>query len=329
MSAALNKVEDLWFPDGNVIIRVGDRVCRVYKGFLASQSSVLADMFSIPQPPHGEDMMHGTDVMDALPVVALPDPQEEVTHWLRAMFLPGDFEAHPTPVGSSQLLAVLRLSHKYDVQYLRRRALVHLAACFPTDVDGVQDISLNWTSQVNNIQLQGAESPVAFDARVYTVANEIGALWLVPFTVYAMHTDTWTSTYAIDDIVNSDCAISLTLVVRLYKIANLVQQHFPVGFVSGFSDSECAHDSLCKDYERRRQCDTIEALQVIPLTYYSRSSEGHHMANDICPACCRIMLEQYSDACMMFWEELPATLELPSWQDLLAIKARDLDAPRA
>ncbi|TRM62121.1 hypothetical protein BD626DRAFT_67503 [Schizophyllum amplum] len=62
-----NHVPDLWFPDGNVIIRVGERICCVYKGFLATQSPVLSDMFSFPQP--------SLPIHIGLPTVTFPDAE--------------------------------------------------------------------------------------------------------------------------------------------------------------------------------------------------------------------------------------------------------------
>ena len=78
----LETIPDLCFPDGNIVIRVGERVCRVHQSILAANSPVLADMFSVPQPTDGE-------MYEGLPMISFPDPPEDVLHWLKSMLLLG------------------------------------------------------------------------------------------------------------------------------------------------------------------------------------------------------------------------------------------------
>ena len=74
--------QDLWFSDGSIVTRVGERICRVHQSILAVNLSFLADMHSIPQPGNAE-------TFDGLPMMDFPDPPEEVLHWLKYMSLPG------------------------------------------------------------------------------------------------------------------------------------------------------------------------------------------------------------------------------------------------
>ena len=77
----LKKDQDLWFSDESIVIRVGERICRVLQSILAVNLSFLADMLSIPQPGNAE-------TFDGLPMMDFPDPSE-VLHWLKSMSLPG------------------------------------------------------------------------------------------------------------------------------------------------------------------------------------------------------------------------------------------------
>ncbi|KAJ7453323.1 hypothetical protein B0H11DRAFT_2201039 [Mycena galericulata] len=78
---------------------------------LAAQSSVFHDMFACPQPEDGE-----AEILGGSPVVPLPDAAAE----LEVYFMPVsvDFDA---------VLGILRLAHKYGVQYLHVRAFQQLA----------------------------------------------------------------------------------------------------------------------------------------------------------------------------------------------------------
>ncbi|TRM58194.1 hypothetical protein BD626DRAFT_586313 [Schizophyllum amplum] len=164
--------EDLWFPDGNVVIRVGERLCRVYKGFLVEHSPVLADMFSFTQPGDAE-------TVEGLPLMAFPDDPDDVMHWLKSMLLPGYFEVYPHEIGGPKLLAVLRLSHKYDVAYLRQRALRHLDADFPSDVD-------SWKPSSKERRRDACRS-IELIIASYFCAKEIGSLWLLPGMLHNAH----------------------------------------------------------------------------------------------------------------------------------------------
>ncbi|TRM56198.1 hypothetical protein BD626DRAFT_520571 [Schizophyllum amplum] len=318
MTVPLCKVEDLWFPDGNVIIRIGDRVCRVYRGYLASQSPVMADMFSITQPSEGADMV------GEVPAMRLPDPPEEVTHWLRAMLLPQTFPSYPNRVGPDQLLSVLRLSHKYDVQYLRQRALHHLAAFFPTDLAAAQA----WDGTAHYIPLEETEL-VEFEPRVSAIAHEVGALWLIPFAMYDLYSWTWAEAHDIATVVDPQSVSSLQAVLYAYKVAVHVQNCFIAeDWLSGDSPSNCS--SRCLKRERYRILDDHDMwneLHYGPLTFYTRGSEGvynMHADSDLCGDCCRFLRQTYSEKCTYFWNRLPQAMGLPPWTELLATKARDL-----
>ncbi|KAJ7761196.1 hypothetical protein DFH07DRAFT_883716, partial [Mycena maculata] len=118
----LQRIQDLWLEDGNIVIQAEtSNQFRVYRGVLAARSPVFRDMFSFPQPPDPE-------LVDGCPLVSLPDPAPHVTVFLRAIFDSSFFGAFSAPTEYSIIVGCLRLSHKYEVDYLRRRALVHLSS---------------------------------------------------------------------------------------------------------------------------------------------------------------------------------------------------------
>lgn len=75
------RVQELWFEDGNIVIQAGNSLYRVYRGVLATHSSVFKDMLSFPQPPDSE-------LVEGCPIVRLPDSDREVTPFLKALFDP-------------------------------------------------------------------------------------------------------------------------------------------------------------------------------------------------------------------------------------------------
>ncbi|KAJ7610470.1 hypothetical protein FB45DRAFT_700290, partial [Roridomyces roridus] len=115
---ALTRVEDLWFEDSGLIIQAGDSLFRVSGSVLAARSPIFRDMLAIPQP---EDQPK----MDGCPIVVLPDSAEDTEYFLRAIFDSSFFEGPPKPTTEPTVAGVLRLSTKYDIGFLRQRALLH------------------------------------------------------------------------------------------------------------------------------------------------------------------------------------------------------------
>jgi hypothetical protein len=81
---------DLWFDDGNIVIRtfLSDKkayaASKVHKSILASHSNVFHDLFDGPQVAFDV----ASDRYDGVPVIDLPDSPSEVNNFLRALYFP-------------------------------------------------------------------------------------------------------------------------------------------------------------------------------------------------------------------------------------------------
>ncbi|KAL1731455.1 hypothetical protein EV714DRAFT_195795, partial [Schizophyllum commune] len=237
----LETIPELWFPDGNIVIRVGERVCRVHQSILAANSPVLADMFSVPQPRDGE-------MYEGLPMMSFPDPPEEVLHWLKSMLLLGYFEVYPSHIHQDKLLATLRLSHKYGVQTLRQRALYHLSIAFP---DTGSDHTAGFKTSFAAID---GGCTVEFFCRVHAIALEIGARWLLPSVIYNIHSATYLDAEA---RARLPALMTSQDMLRLLEVGRLALTHFmphklaPVVEWEKEGDDVCAFDGKCEDAVRR------------------------------------------------------------------------------
>jgi hypothetical protein len=81
---AAQPCEDLWFADGTVVLRAEDTLFKTYIGILSSVSSVLRDMFGVPQP-----RAHEMENYEGLPFVHLPDTAWDIKYFLKAIHVPG------------------------------------------------------------------------------------------------------------------------------------------------------------------------------------------------------------------------------------------------
>ncbi|TRM62117.1 hypothetical protein BD626DRAFT_596566, partial [Schizophyllum amplum] len=319
LDSPANHIPDLWFPDGNVIIRVGKRLCCVYKGFLASQSPVLSDMFSFPQPK-------SVDTFMGLPTVAFPDADQDVEHWLKALFVPGYFKNYPEEVDGTKLLAVLRLSHKYDVQYYRRCGLRYLAHNYATDLEG------HYQTPRRNTSNKSAITPMDDDliAESYTLAMEIGALWLIPSMVYNLHVLSYSRPAKADQIAAS---ISHSGTAHLWRIGLLAGTRLAGGFSQSVwppsSQFQCpGQKRLCSLDACILLCENSTLYVSDPLGFFSphriESMLSHHKELQVCTTCLEVLRERHGKKCKVFWETLPEELGLGTWAELRALKARDL-----
>jgi len=81
---------DLWFDDGNIIIRavLNDNraytAYKIHKSVLILHSNVFRDLFDGPQAAFDV----ASDQYDGLPVIQLPDSPSEVNHFLKALYFP-------------------------------------------------------------------------------------------------------------------------------------------------------------------------------------------------------------------------------------------------
>ncbi|KAJ7689796.1 hypothetical protein B0H17DRAFT_602129 [Mycena rosella] len=119
------RVEELWFSDGSLVVQADQSLFRIYSGILAAHSAVFKDMLAFPQPPDAE-------TIEGCPVVRLPDSSRDVTAFFKAIFDSSFFESYPSDTDFNTTISILRLSHKYTVEYLQRRALGHLSPLYPT-----------------------------------------------------------------------------------------------------------------------------------------------------------------------------------------------------
>ncbi|TRM66475.1 hypothetical protein BD626DRAFT_565588 [Schizophyllum amplum] len=333
-----NHVEDLWFPDGNIIIRVGERVgaervgervCRVYKGFFATQSPVLADMLSTLQT-------NGRDTVGGIPVVTFPDEREDVLHWLKAMLVPGYFDMDRNRIDPDKLLAVLRLSHKYDVHALRRRSLEYLAGFLPVDYQDFQS-----KHYAHNVMSRLDNAPLDFYPPIYAIAREIGALWLIPGIIYKMQNIMSGKTSMLDAIHRLPMPLNASFVKRMDKVSRLITRCFPSSSFISIRQS-CPRSPIDYydeyDSDAEPSCGTqwydldfwLQRLHADPLRFYGRDggawAGGADMEEEegMCDGCCKAMRARVERGCAKFWDELPKCLGLPAWKHLLAAKAKDL-----
>ncbi|PIL26490.1 hypothetical protein GSI_12248 [Ganoderma sinense ZZ0214-1] len=111
---------EFWFDDGNIVLVAQHTGFRIYRGLLAAQSTVFADMFASATSAANE-------VLEGCPVVHLTDPEDDLVYLLRIL-LPTSPTCYRTPDPEiihsfDEIFGVVRLAHKYHIQPIEDQEL--------------------------------------------------------------------------------------------------------------------------------------------------------------------------------------------------------------
>ncbi|KAJ7112478.1 hypothetical protein C8R44DRAFT_797404 [Mycena epipterygia] len=304
------KINGLWFSSDSLILRAEDAIFRVTKSILAARSPVFQSMLEFPQPTSDD----GDETMEGLPVVRLHDSAAQVEPFLlRAIFDSSYFMPPPAKVEFEAVLGILRLSHKYDVDYLHKRALHHLETVYPIDLSN--------HSRINSTSLNYDEAVVDFDLTAIPILHEVGATWLLPYAYYDVGTfdpetvleagKTW-ETFPID------MRQTFFLLHPHHIRANSRKARF-LGDLS-----TCKSQQSCNSFK-------FEALRI----YVTDSQSGHDLdplwdsheyygpytwntlKARLCHDCFAQARAKYDELVAEIWDSLPANCGLEDWGVLM------------
>ncbi|KAJ7027339.1 hypothetical protein C8F04DRAFT_1122624 [Mycena alexandri] len=305
------KTEYLWFKDCGLVIRADNVLFRISGEILASKSPIFRDMLRIPQPVNGE-------TFEGCPVVCLPDDPIDTTAFLRAIFDSEFFEPYPAETDFETIHGVLKLSNKYLVDYLRRRALLHLSSRYPTTLDGwLAPAPTSWS----------IDSTLLIPA--INLAREVSALWVLPALFYSLCMST----------PHHFRSIARGVPFRGDKLTTLSQSDLELFLEGSHAQRECASAMLqflwfpehlqgCTTYagcygarcaERKYREGLLYELGYRPLELWGEA-EWRQLPPTICPTCVKRMKSNHLKALKGFWEDLPVKYSLPCWEDLEQMK---------
>ncbi|CAK5268366.1 unnamed protein product, partial [Mycena citricolor] len=157
---------DLWFDDGTLILETEGTQFKVFRGILAANSTVFSDMLLVGRPSDNDE------IEDGCPVVHVHDSALDLMHFLKALHHISYYDPQETK-DFLLIAAILRLSTKYNVEFLRRRALAHISSLYPTKLS-------DWDQRKDNAMEVFNARPFA----VFLLAKETGHQALLPACMY-------------------------------------------------------------------------------------------------------------------------------------------------
>ncbi|KAJ7018912.1 hypothetical protein C8F04DRAFT_357957 [Mycena alexandri] len=295
--------ESLWFLDATLVLQAENRLFRVFPGILGAKSPVFQDMLAFPQPENSE-------TLDGCSLVRLTDSAVDMTFFLKAIFHYDFFEAWPTRAEFPVVAGILRLSQKYQVDPLRKRALVHLSERCPTSLQKWEEYD-EWESEVSNL------------------AREVSADWILPAVlaaccwlelhdlVYGLPAAHGLTTRII--LTQADIALCMRGAVKLHTTWTTTLYDFlwvPREIPGCISLS---HQCWERRVETRRAAEGWRSRKILPL-YLWNEDDWESLGDDVCPPCFQFMQKSYVVGREEYWEALPEIFGLPAWITLEAMR---------
>ncbi|KAF8178377.1 hypothetical protein K438DRAFT_1274958 [Mycena galopus ATCC 62051] len=314
LDSTLTRCEGLWFADCGLVIQAGITIFRVSRDMLATQSPVFQDMFSLPAP---EDI----DTMDGCPFVMLPDPAKDVASFLRALFYYDSFEPFLTPTTFEILPSVLRMSHKYEVDALRKRTLTHLSSAHSTQFgDGTtlhQSLPL-WRTTL-------ADGTTDENILIVELARQVGADWILPTTFCRM------CEHSYEEMIITRPNHSTEDKIRCFRGLRSLETTGAASvlqFLWNYDTALCSRPYECLAAQNDKHQSVSERRDYSPESErtmpFKLWEEDDWSDLEVCETCLSEMRKAHHAAKKRLWDQLPGIFGLPDWSELEKMKAEAL-----
>ncbi|KAM5539634.1 hypothetical protein V8D89_006743 [Ganoderma adspersum] len=292
--ANLEHHPEFWFDDGNIILIAQQTGFRIFRGLLAAQSTVFADMFAAASSQADE-------TLDGCPVVHLTDSHLDVAHLLRIL-LPTSPLCYPTATSEvirsfDEVSAVVRLAHKYHIQSVQDQAVRALLEhpfsinCHIFSSPSKQQISIRGAQFIGAVNLSRlTDTPLILPFALYQ-CSRLGSTLL----------DGWKrEDGTVEHLCMADLKRCIDARVVLGKEESFVlHRHFaPVPL------DKCEGLVPCAASLERLRCNTLDKERLQNSVFIDRSA-GIRRVNSLCEGCKQVLQERNRVELQRIWDSLP------------------------
>ncbi|KAJ7612168.1 hypothetical protein FB45DRAFT_940017 [Roridomyces roridus] len=327
VDAPPHRMQELWFDDGSLVIQCESTQFRVHRSILAACSPVFKDMLSLPQPPDSQ-------MVEGCPVVQLSDSPIEAAMFLKAIFDPNYFRPFPARTEYPILQGCLRLSHKYEVDYIRHRALVHLSSRYRTTLaehDTADEFDSDPTPDRNLSTIISWPMPddPTYRVAVVQLARQVDALWILPRAFYALSASIHElGGKALHGAVFNGLSVDLGIPDQMTLLEGHTIQtrasssEILKSLVVMTQIPDCTAIARCP----KERLSLVRSLLDVESQYPSHPLSVWDVADWdpferlLCRVCLGALRKAHKKTRQAFWDRLPEIYGLPSWENLEKMK---------
>lgn len=218
------------------------------------------------------------------------------------------------------------MSHKYEVDDLRKRALNHLSSSFATSLADwwIKDAKYRWRSPLHSIA-------------IICLARQVSAGWVIPTAVYHFCED-MKEEYIIDGVRVNGSPFKLDrscqlLVMRASQFlcgdatCEIVEFLWDPPEIQGCDTPRSCPLLRCRiraNVEKARRHSAVQkddiGFNILPLDLF----DGHMEKAGVCGVCVAEMKKAHQRALKSLWDRLPGLCGLPQWDELERMKVEAL-----
>ncbi|KAH8823001.1 hypothetical protein DL96DRAFT_1819667 [Flagelloscypha sp. PMI_526] len=285
---AYTQVPSLWFADGDIIIHCGQKEYRIHQFTLTSQCTVFEDMTLIAQELNGQNQEPQE--------LELQDDSEELTTFLRGLHEPSYFPSPPEKVPFITLKNIFRLSHKYDCQILRKRALQHISSICPINQDHFFTIITD-----ENVSVKAFFEDSSNELVLLSLCREAEIHWALPSIFYRGDLQT----------------ILECMHKHVSNVAEIAQVLKP--------GVACSSQKKCLSARVRSSNNLLQRFEDQTDRHFLFAAQPENFSASLCGTCRSKDVNVMSDITRRNWAKLPSLYNIPySWKDLATQRSKDL-----
>ncbi|KAI5896506.1 uncharacterized protein SCHCODRAFT_01092028 [Schizophyllum commune H4-8] len=318
MSDGYKRVPSLWFPDGNLVLRVDRHLFRVHTSILSLHSSFFRDMSALSKPDAGE-------TYDGAALVTLSDDDpRDVRQFLKAVYIPQYFLPYPAPTTFPIIEGVLRIAHKYDAHILRRTALQLLCKS-----NVIAEQMLVYAYAPEAMYPRDSASAIAEVKAIITLARDVQALWLLPNLMY--RTMSWAphELFSTENWEGRDRRLTQEDIIRVLAGAQSLRKLSIPHNVLFVDDLGCPLFRPSQTCLQRRTIsfnqDILVGFQDAPLTCLTWVIDTAEVVDHMCRDCAGKLRKNFREWRVALWRQIPNAFDLPEWPELTAMQQSDLE----
>ncbi|KDR71027.1 hypothetical protein GALMADRAFT_102740 [Galerina marginata CBS 339.88] len=317
---SISKSISLWMDsDCLVVFQTGNLLSFLPHSPLSRKSSVFRQFLDEPNLV-STDFERGLYTSAPLPLIKLVDVnEEEGEFFLRALYDAEFFEPPPTQTSLKIVLAVLKLATRYDVHFLRRRALAHLALAYPVRLGAWDTRDGNSTFPIHRDYGNPFSSTLQDTLMVIQVAKECGAPWILPSVFYEC------CQYDLKGLLwnpmwedgTFDQEFKSTILVGFMNQVVTTPKALAFLLVQSLEGHGCEHSKTCLEIRRALQEKALGWTMQRPLDIWDENDWFGDDISQMCELCLTVCNKVHRDQRNAIWEALPGIFDLPDWGVLM------------